>query len=197
MMKLLPVVGVTVCCVLGLVTVSHAQQALPKVNDIMKVDKTSKPAWNTIKVAENSQSVTVYSYDSKSPIGTLNSGANILVFGKNNYIATFAYNGQVAFVDARACEEKYPKVRTAIDIMNFPLPGTTLDDRLKENKNDLDTIKKDGSIPLYYGNDPKKAGLLKQQEEQLKQNQENGGSGSSGGSSSGGGARAGGGGPGF
>ena len=147
--------------------------------DFFRVDESSRPVWKTITVPAGTTAVPIYSLATKYPIGTLSSGDSFLAFGKNANIVTLAYNGKIGFVEAKVCEDKFPSNEKAIDIMNFPLPGKTLDDRLKENKNDLDTIQKDGSIHMYFGNDPVKAGYMKKQEEKLKKKLEESGMSSS------------------
>ena len=170
-------VGAIICFAL----LSRAVCAQTETEDIFKQNNDSLPTWQNVIIPDGAKLVPVYSLATKKPIGSLPAGYSLLAFSKNPSITTFAYQGQLAFIETVSCEAKYPVKQRAIDYMNFPLPGTTLDERLKERQNDLETIKKDGSIPLYYGNDPKKAGLLKQQEEALRKHLE---SQSSGGSSS-------------
>lgn len=192
-MKVFLHITATVALALAATTVNaQSQYTLQDLKDVLKVDSNAKPTWFTVTLPETTQTITVYSKSSLAPIGTLASGSSFLSFGANHQIVTLAYNGQVAFIEANACEPKFPKIVVSTDNMNFPLPGTTLNERLKQRKNDLDAIKKDGSVPMYYGNDPEKASAMKAQEELLKKNQEK--NGSSGGGNMGGGGSMGGGG---
>lgn len=179
--------AMALCACATTVAVGGAQGVELQMDEVLSVSKDAKPTWHSVALADQTQELTVFSMETKKPIGTLKNGTPFLAFGQNKYVATLAYNGQLAFVPSQATEAKFPKRVPAMDFSNFPLPGTTLDERYKQRKNDLDAIIKDGTVALYYGNDEKKLSAVKRQQEALaKQQQANGGGQRSGGGGMGG-----------